>query len=453
VKCLFKKKVFSMRIIFLGIFALAVTVFTSCASLPNNTPQTPSDQSHSYLKPATVPVQKLTGELTLDMALSASRSANPTLTTASFRIKAAEAAVRQSGVLPNPELSTEFSEFGGSDDRSGTRAMESTIGISQEIQLGGKRKRRVELAQKELAVVKIEHAEALLELDTRVRLAFLNVSTAQKDEVLAKKGLDLVRKTYDIVMKRIKSGDISPIQVNKVKVELASGRLGVVRAERQLSIARRELASLWGAREPHFSKVVDVPEHNPTVPDDDTFRTLLGEHPRALKLQAKVDKAKAAASLAKAEAWPDMEVSAGVSRFNETDDNAFSLGISFPLPFFNRNKGRIDESYAQIGEATSEKETSLLGMHRELTIVREKLSSSGIELKAFNDEIIPAAERSHEAVLKAFQTGDQEFLDVLDAQRTLLEAKQTTLSLTAEYRKLVIELDRITGKQITLPKK
>jgi outer membrane protein, heavy metal efflux system len=84
-----------------------------------------------------------TGMLRLEEVLRTALLQNPELSATAFEVRAADARALQAGLLPNPELELELEEFGGTGELRGTRASESTFQLSQLIELGGKRARRL----------------------------------------------------------------------------------------------------------------------------------------------------------------------------------------------------------------------------------------------------------------------------------------------------------------------
>ena len=74
--------------------------------------------------------------LTLAQALSRALSRNPDIEPYAIEIRAREAREVQAGLLPNPELGMEIEEFGGSDDRSQFDGAETTVQLSQRIEIG-----------------------------------------------------------------------------------------------------------------------------------------------------------------------------------------------------------------------------------------------------------------------------------------------------------------------------
>jgi cobalt-zinc-cadmium efflux system outer membrane protein len=96
--------------------------------------------------PAPPPVAELKGALSLEEVLRAALLRNPALSSTAFEVRAAEARTLQASLLPNPELELELEDFGGTGEVRGVRASESTLQLSQLVELGGKRAKRVRAA-------------------------------------------------------------------------------------------------------------------------------------------------------------------------------------------------------------------------------------------------------------------------------------------------------------------
>ena len=442
-----------MKYITMGVLTAAMSVLSGCAGLHTTPPPDEEIRGKHWGRSATLkPVPRPTGELTLGDVVRAIRQGSPALRVAKQNIRIAEATVKQAGALPNPEFEVEFDEFGGTGELSGRDALVTTYAFTQEIPLGGKRRQQIRFAQHELLIARLELAETTLELETEARRSFLSVHVAQERLDLARSALELVKQDYGAVQKKVDSGDVSPVERSKAKVELASAKVDVLQAERELFSSREALAALWGSRKAAFSGVKSGEFKGPVVPSVADARNMLQTSPAARILAANVVRAELELALGKAEAWPDLAVTGGVSRSRENDEHAYLFGISLPLPLFNRNQGAIKAAAAGIAKAKSERQMGLLELDRELAEIHAKLSTMKEEIDFFNKEIVPAAEESYKAVMLGFKAGEQEFLDVLDAQRTLVEMKQTDLVLRAEVQELLIELHGIVGEQAGNPR-
>ncbi|MDD3643862.1 MAG: TolC family protein, partial [Candidatus Krumholzibacteria bacterium] len=95
---------------------------------------------------AGAPADPALGEITLEEAVSLALSGNPSLAVSGWDRRIGDAAVSEAGISPNPEIGFEMENFGGTGAQAGTGASEATLELSQEIELGGKRRNRVAAA-------------------------------------------------------------------------------------------------------------------------------------------------------------------------------------------------------------------------------------------------------------------------------------------------------------------
>ena len=103
--------------------------------------------SSPYLQ-ASDDVDKLTN-ITLEQAIEKSLANNLELSAAVFETSKAQARTFQASRLPNPELSIEMEDFGGSAELRKSDTIETTVKISQSVLLRGKRKKRKTVARLE----------------------------------------------------------------------------------------------------------------------------------------------------------------------------------------------------------------------------------------------------------------------------------------------------------------
>jgi cobalt-zinc-cadmium efflux system outer membrane protein len=108
-------------------------------------------------------------EVSLSDALAQGAQDSPRIAQARAQAQAAEARARQAGASPNPEISLEVENFAGTGPYRDTRSAETTLALSQRIELGGKRSARVAVAasERDFAVLSLRRAEADLARDIR----------------------------------------------------------------------------------------------------------------------------------------------------------------------------------------------------------------------------------------------------------------------------------------------
>lgn len=388
------------------------------------------------------------GVITLDHALQAAMERHPSLAAAWHEIKAREGAVHQAGMFPNPTLYGEVEEFGGSGDFSGTNAMSSRVGISQEIPMGGQISRRVQVGQAQMNIAELKQAAQTLALRTDVKRRFLQVYVLQEQLKLEQDTVQLVQALTDAVAKRVAAGEASPLDEAKVAVELASSRIGVGRARRELDAARYSLASSWDGDSPKFSEVRANYPAIMEVPPENELLALIEFNPNYRILEQEVAQASAVLDLTQAEAWSNIEIGGGIQRFNETDDHAFFLEVSIPIPLFDRNQGGIQEAKQTQNRAAKELAAGLLELKTTLIETSGRLRSAQEAFFTMQNTVMPAAEEAFLAVQKAYQVGEQDYLELVEAQRTQLESQRELLELFAEVQGLRAELDALIAEKL-----
>jgi cobalt-zinc-cadmium efflux system outer membrane protein len=382
--------------------------------------------------------------VTLHEALTLALMNNPDLKALPFAIRAAEARANQAGLRPNPELEIEIEEFGGSGDRHGFNATEASLRIGQRIELAGKRAKRARLASLERELVDWDYESTRANVILRVTQAFVGVLAAQERFALARKVLDVSRKAQSAVAQRVRAGKDSPVDELRAGVVVSQARMAMQRQARSLTNARHQLASLWGSRETSFDKATgDLYEFAP--PPADRVGERLTENPDLARWKTERDRQRAAVRLEQARATSDVTIGGGVTRFEETDDTAFTLGLAIPLPLFDRNQGRRREAAANLAWTRQRYQAAQIQTRAALSEAVSRLSSAYEEAVTLRDEVIPKAERAFEAARRGYQEGKFDYLTVLDTQRTLCETDAQFIDAAEAYHLAWADVERLTG--------
>ncbi|HUT01037.1 MAG TPA: TolC family protein [Phycisphaerae bacterium] len=390
------------------------------------------------------------GPLSLRTALGLALARSPSLAGFSWSIRQAEAEQLQAAVLPNPELEAEFENFAGSGEFRGTRALETTIALSQLVELGGKREKRLDLARQDSKLAGWDYEARRLEVLTDVTKQFVGVLARQEKLALAREDLKLAEATYLAVEKRIAAGKAAATEQSKASIERASGRIRVRRIERELTAARHKLAATWGSREPTFDRVAGSLEGVSPLPPVGRLAPKLSQNPNVARWATEIRQRLAALSLQRAQAVPDVTVGVGVRHARETEDNdrALLVTVGVPLPVFDRNRGAIAKARFGLLKARSSQRAAEVQARADLQDAYETLASAREEALSLRDEVLPAAQRSYQAAGESFRHGKSGYLDLLDAQRTLIKARQGHVEALAAYHRAVAEIEGLIGESL-----
>jgi cobalt-zinc-cadmium efflux system outer membrane protein len=392
------------------------------------------------------PDLEVPSELQLQQALALALLHGPELQEASWEQRAAEAAVLQAGLLPNPELEVEVEEFAGEGPRHGFEAAEFTLALAQELELPGKRRRRLQGAQLEAQLAAWDREVRRLDVLTATRRAWLQVLAVQARLELAREMVQLTERQASAVTARAEAGKVPPLEAQKARVALARARLALHRVEQEHEAGRYELASTWGADQATFTRVTGRLEGRRSVPPLARLRQRLEQNPDLARWAVALELRETAVA-AEDLAWlPDLEAVGGFSHFNEDDGDALLAGVGLQLPVFDRNQGGRRAARAELEAARAAHRAARIETSAALVAAHGRLGVAAGEAAALETEVLPAAERAFAAAQRGYEQGKFGYLEVLDAQRTLFEVREQLIEASAAYRLAVADCERLIGQ-------
>ena len=375
--------------------------------------------------------------LTLSLALQRALEANPDLSGARNELGAAEGARIQAGAWLNPSV-----EALVEDTRPETRT--TTIALSQPIELGGKRDARMAAADRAIDIARAQLTARQYELQASVTAAFFAALIAQDKVSLARASLDLARRGSDAAGKRVTAGKVSPVEETKARVAEAEVRLQLLQAEGELKTALQQLRAAIGSG-PAIAGVDGNALDIPAMPSDEQARGLLDSAPALLEARLEIQRQQALLELERAKRLPDVTLTLGAKRDAELARNQAVLGVSIPLPVFDANRGNIQEAYKRRDKAEDLARATEVRLGAEVAAARQRFETAALEVAALKREILPGAQSAFEAATKGFELGKFGYLDALDAQRTLLQARAQYLRALGETHRSASDLNRLIG--------
>jgi outer membrane protein, heavy metal efflux system len=394
--------------------------------------------------------------ITLLEAVQLALQHNPELASFAKEIQALEGTTLQAGLLPNPRLQIDLEDLGTRTDITPGGTF-TAIRIGQLIETGGKR-----LARRTAASLNEERAERdyearTLDLIALVANIFTDILAGQARLQLAQDNSVLAQKVVDAAKKRVQAGKAPPIEETRAKVALATAKIELEQAQRDLNAFRKQLTLLWGNPAPKFKHALGDLESLVKIPDLDTLTERVRVNPAVLSSQANLAQRKANLKLQQALRLPDITVSAGIRRYaqelDELDsgvlnDTTALVGISVPLPLFDRNQGNILEAHQRVDQAEDQWEATDLRLRSLLAQTYEGLLSAQNEIRVLQDEILPGAKEAFKTARRGYELGRFNFLTMLDAQRALFQNQALYVRALANYQRLVNEIERLIAAPI-----
>ncbi len=377
--------------------------------------------------------------VSLSDALARGQDVSPRIAKARAELKAAEGRALQAGVRPNPTVSAEVENFSGTGPYRTFRQTETTVSVSQPFELGGKRRARkaVAAAEREFAQIALRRAEADLAYDIVGTHAELRAAEdrAGLAESVRLRAVELAR----IAETLVDVGRDPPLTKLRADALLAEANAESVRARAELQSARQKLALFIGSDDPELSAIPSDLPLPPALPSD---AQSLDERLAA----AERDAASARVRLAQADGVPDITASGGVRSFRESRDTAFIVGVSIPLPVFNRNRGNIfaaraegDAAEAALAQTRLDTRFSRRDAELMLAAANERVTAlSGVGL-------FQASEAARVAEI-GYQQGKFTLIELIDAQEALTSANLKLIEAQLDRARAIAALGRANAQ-------
>lgn len=385
----------------------------------------------------------LKGNITLTQALQAALLQNPDLQAYSYEVRAREAQVLQAGMVANPKLQVQVENAGGSGNFSAFDQSETTVQLSQLLELGGKRSLRKTSATLSKELAGWDYQVERLEVLTRVSQSYIQVLKAQQKVSLTAELVGLAQTFLNAVAERIKAGKVAAIERIKAEVALANMSIEAERAKLELNTARRKLSVLWAESKPEFESakgdLFQVPEKvKPQILNSST-------NPRLSKWSTALEHRQAELDVETAKTIPDLTVRGGYRRLEENGDNALVFGVTVPLIWFNKNQGAIANARHRLSKAQEEKKAEALRMQEALLQAYSEVTFSHGKVTSIKTGILPGARKALNAISEGYRFGKFGLLDVLDSQKTFYQVQNQYLDALADYHNAVADVERLTG--------
>lgn len=376
--------------------------------------------------------------LSLAKAIELALEGNPEVAAAKRQWEATEGQVLQGRSRPNPELA-----YSLEDTRSKTRTQSWQLNLP--VELGGKRAARTKAAEKSREQAQAQLAELQATVRANVAAAYFDVLTAQERLVLARDSAALAKSSTDTVSKRVAAGKVSPVEESKARVAEAGVRVELAQAASEQRNALSRLFALLGRIDAPYTVLEGKAENLPSVPSLADLQPLISSAPGVVLARIEVDRREALTALEQSKRVPDVTVSVGMQRSNETQRNVLLFGVSVPLPVFDRNQGNLLEALKLEDKARDELQAATVRLHSEVAQARERLSTITAEVQSLQQEVLPGAKSAYDAATIGFENGKFNFLEVLDAQRTYFTAKSQYLKALGEAHRAAADIDRLLG--------
>lgn len=388
--------------------------------------------------------------VSLDQVLSLALERSPALSSARSNAEAYSSAVGAAGALPNPEISFEVENIYGSGPYDGTRSAEMTYGISQLIEIPGKRSNRVAMAETDQAKAGQNERVTKLNLIRDVKLVYAEAVTLRQKIKILEDEAQLVGEVYESVAAKVEAGKEPLVQKKKAQVELDLSHTNLEEARRQYQAQLQSLQILTGNQSIEDVVVESLPKIE--APEAiSVYQGLLMQAPELQQVDMDINRAESALSFEKVSFLPDPTINFGVRNYREDGEKAFVAGISFPLPVFNMNRSNIERAGHELNVAKFERQGMRQTADSALARAYADFVNAFNKTTSIQEKILPTSQDAFDFARSGYDAGKFDYLEVLDAQRTMFDARQQLNEAALNYYQQKAVLERIVALDTSKP--
>jgi len=389
-----------------------------------------------------------TQPLSLKQCLELALQQNPLILSSLEKYKAAQARVSQALAIPQPSLSIDSDLEPRVLDLRGSA--ESYFGITETVEFPGKRSLRGKIASRESLEISSEIDRLRLDLGFQVKQAFYGLLLAQEKLKYAQQDLELSEDFLKKAEAKQASGEIAEVEVLRARVEASKTANAVRVAQNEKKLAAAGLNFLL-ARKTYEPLDIQGEMKRPflSLNLDDLKQRALASRPELVGIRLAMEKEGLKKSQAYLSYLPDFEL--GLSRHRVAGESKtwdFTLSVPIPLFFWQPKTGLVAEAEANRASLSQEAEHLKNAIALEVEEAAMSAISAGDQIKLFEEQILAQAEEVYNIFLFKFQKGEIGGIELIDARRSLNEARKGYADALFNYQLTIAALEKSIGQPL-----
>ena len=388
------------------------------------------------------------GSLTLDQCISIALQQNPLVLSAMQQHKASLARISQAKAFAQPSINWDSdlqpNLFNFKD--SG----EWYFGISQEIEFPGKRILRGKIASRE-ADEFLQDVELLkLDIAFQVKQSFFNLLLSQEKLRYAQLNMELAQDYLKKAELKYEAGDVAKVEALRAHVEASRAANEVRIASNEVRLAKAMLNFLLARKKYAPLEIMGDLKRAPIdLNADELVARALSFRPEVKRINLGLERE----SLTKKQGYmsylPDFEL--GINKHRIIGEGEFwDFTLSFPIPlfFWQPKRGEIAEAEANIRSLTREAEYLRNAITLEVEEATLNAVTASNQIRLFEEEIITQAEEVYNMFLFSYQEGEIGGIELIEARRTLIEARTSYADALFNYGVAIAALEKSIGQKL-----
>ena len=374
--------------------------------------------------------------LTLDAAIARAIASNRSLAAARLALPGAVAGVGVAGERLNPELSYEYAK----------ETPHQAIAAAFPIELGGKRRRRIDLANATVSAQEAEIAKTAVDLRDRVRRAYFALVGSNRRVALADDIVGLATRVREAAQARFNAGDVP-------RLELVQAELALVESENEASAARGEARAATGELNVLLAQPIDTS----IVPADDLSRGGLpsldaaialatGANADLIVLDRQIAEQTARRDLAVALRSPDVTAGAAYTYDAQPEfSQGYRASVALTVPLFTRHNAAVAVEDAELARLKTARQATAIELGGTVAAALARATAARDQLLRSTAESLPRAQEVERMAQDSYSSGQSGLVTLLQALQFTRDVRRRNLDAGTEYQRALADLERAIG--------
>jgi cobalt-zinc-cadmium efflux system outer membrane protein len=367
----------------------------------------------------------------------------PRLMEGEANLQVAQGLAHQSAALPNPTISYESENFGGSNNFARISPVQNTVSLSETIEIGGKRGARIAAEAANVEAARSGYELARVDFARDLATAYASCEMAQLRLQLLQEELARAQEDQRATRLLVEAGRESDLRSMQAQAALTHTQADLESARADLSEALINISTLAGASQPYSDvrPFLLLRANTLTLPAED----VPVQTPALRTAEAERETAARRVEVERKRPISDIAVSVGSRRLAGLDATALVAGVSVPLPILDRNRGAIAAQLAELHAADARLSRIRLELQGSWRVAFAQARAAGLRLKASN-ESEAAAREAYRLARIGYDAGRTPLIELLAIRRALSEAQLRAVEARFARVQAQINLSHLVGR-------
>lgn len=383
----------------------------------------------------------------LSTAVSRTLTANPALQLYPYHVRALEGEALQAGLKPNPILHADLENAFGTGDSRFLAGHELTLSLSQVIELGQKREKRVDVVDRKSVAIQREYEVKRLDVIASMMRDYYQSLRLQHLMSWNSQRIEAERAAVEVIQRRASAGVVGKADVMRMQLRLAKSQAKQSELIAQHANSLNVLATHW-AESPDFSEVKGDLNQTPALPEMDNLHQAIQSTPDYMLSVTQTRISEAQLALAQAESQANVTVGAGIRRFEASNDNALVFNFSMPLQWQNKNQGNIASAQAMHQQTLVSQDILKTRLEIAVERIHSAMLNNLTQLQRVDSDLRPVANSLLAEVKRGYQLGLYSVLQWVDAQDELFSIERERIETQHAAHLQFLELERLSGSKL-----